>query len=177
MTFNNLCCFPLIVKFLERNAKRALLAVVQRVGRDKSHWWGCQSWILNHGFANIWLTNDVQMISLNMCRNKIIHIFLQYHEFKHMVTAISDSDEHFSVCATWQCLMGPIRKAGSSLSASSGTLWGWPVPLCHPRPFPVLPATPAAEGTGDLVFSRTRWRRITGTSGSPGYLWSASLWH
>ena len=33
MTFNNLCCFPLIVKFLERNAKRELLAVVQRVGR------------------------------------------------------------------------------------------------------------------------------------------------
>ena len=45
-------------------AKRVLLAVVQRVGRDKSHWCGCQSWILNHGFANIWLciffrTNDI----------------------------------------------------------------------------------------------------------------------
>ena len=41
--------------------------------------------------------------------------------------------------------MGPIRKAGSSLSAPSGPHSGWP--HCHPRPFPVLHATPAAEGT------------------------------
>ena len=94
--------------------------------------------------------------------NKMIHIFLQYHEFKHMATAISDSDKHFSVCATWQCLMGPIRKAGSSLSASSGTHSGWPVPHCQPT------CHPGSRGHGDLVFSasRTRCGRITGTSGS-----------
>ena len=79
-----------------------------------------------------------------------------------MVTAISDSDKHFSVCATWQCLMGPIRKAGSRLSASSGTHSGWLVPHCHPT------CHPGSRGHGDLVFSasRTRCGRITGTSGS-----------
>ena len=79
--------------------------------------------------------------------------------------------------------MGPIRKAGLSLSASSGTHSGWPVPHCHPRPFPVLPATPAAEGTVTKFLvgvepgadgSRVP---VVVTTAAPGHLWSASLWH
>ena len=142
MTFNNLCSFPLIVKFLERNAKRALLAVVQRVCRDKSHWCGCQSWIFNHGFANIWLciffrTNDITK-------------YVEIKWFTYFYSIMSSS--------TWQPQLATVinilayvqlDSAWWDRFARQGRVSAPPVGRtqvgrCRTA---TLPATPAAEGT------------------------------